>query len=149
MLYISKINDDNTVVITDTTKHINVIEPVSTLYSRYNKTVVEGLSFTPKKKKPKCVVTPPVLLLLDRIPIGSVLLLRRNDNMAFEHCIKIRQGKNDYEFYSGGGKIGFMVLTKAMIIKYANMIAVDVTHVDEHVAHLLKQEYNDYLKATS
>lgn len=148
MLYISKVND-TTVEITDTVTNISVLENKNTLYSKYNKRVVEGLTFTPKKKKPKCTVTPPVMKVLDNVPIGQVILLRRNSNMGFEHCIKIKQGKNEYEFYNGGGKSGFFILTKTMLIQYASMIAVDIYHVDEHVAHLLKQEYNSYLKSTS
>ena len=147
MLYVSNIiKDSDSIEITDTATNEVFIEPVSTLYAKYNKKVVEGLTFSPKRKQPRIVITTPMMLMLNRIPIGQVVLINRKKNATgFEHCIKIKQDRNAYAFYSGG-KLGFFVLPKSILINYKENFALDVSHIDVNVANLLKKEYKEYLQ---
>ena len=142
MLYVSNLIGTDKVEITDTVTNLVSVEDKKDLYAKYNRRVVNGLSFSPKRKSPRCEVTTPVLWVLDSIPIGQVFLLRRNVNMPFEHCVKVKQTKTSFEFYNGGDETGFFVLPRSMFIKYKNVISLDITHIDVNVAHLLKQEYN-------
>ena len=144
MLYVSKIIDKNTIEITNTTTKQISIEAVDNLYDKYGKTIVEGLTFTVKKKKPKIVVITPALLVLQRIPVGQVFLLKLNDAVGFEHCIVLGHNKDRFKLYRGGGQSGLFVLTRKMCIILKANIVVDVVHVDATIAKLLKEDYKKY-----
>lgn len=146
MLYVSNIINKDVIEITDTNTATSSKESINTLYSKYANKVVEGLTFSPKRKKPIIMATTPTLLVLDRIPLGQVVLLRRNQNMGFEHCIKVKQSKNAFVFYNGGGNAGLFVLTRNLFIEHKNNIAVDIGHVDMCVADLLKKDYKQFLR---
>ncbi len=152
MLYVSHKINDNAVEITDTTTNKVIREPINTLYRKYHDKVIEGVTYSPKRKHPHIEVTTPALLMLDRLPVGQTILVKRlpfdGENrtpLGFEHCLKIGQNKEGYKFYTGGGRLGFMVLTKRTLIGYKDHFVFDVTHVDDNVANLLKQEYKEYL----
>lgn len=148
MLYVSNKIDMNTIEITDTSTNQVVREPIKTLYVKYHNKVVEGLTYSPKRKQPRIEVTTPILLMLKRIPVGQVILFKRNEEIGYEHCLLVRRTKSAYLLYGGGGKIGFLTLTRSMLVNNKDSFHIDVTHVDNNVASLLKKDYKEYIQTT-
>ena len=147
MLYVSNIIDKDTIEITDTNTKQVFCEPIKTLYAKYHNKVVEGLTYSPKRKQPKVDVITPLWLMLKRIPVGQVILFKRSEEIGYEHCLVVRHTDNLYVLYSGGGKIGFMTITKKMLVEKKDFFFLDITHVDSNVANLLKKDYKEYMKS--